>query len=63
MFAAEGPATALETPGTISKRRPASPRASASSPPRAKTTGSPAMSRSTRRPDRAARIITASIAR
>ena len=48
-----GTATAELTPGTISKRIPASASASASSPPRPKTKGSPPLSRTTSLPSRA----------
>ena len=54
-----GAANALVTPGTTSNGTPACPSASASSPPRPNTKGSPPFSRTTRRPRRAARIITA----
>ena len=47
------------TPGTTSNGTPARCSASASSPPRPNTNGSPPFSRTTRRPRRAARIISA----
>ena len=62
MPAAAGAATALVTPGTTSYGTPARCSASASSPPRPNTNGSPPFSRTTRRPRRAARIISAWIA-
>ena len=48
--AAAGTAAIEETPGTISQATPAACRASASSPPRPKTNGSPPFSRTTSRP-------------
>ncbi len=57
MPASAGAASADDTPGTTSKATPAARSASASSPPRPSTNGSPALSRTTRRPRRAARII------
>jgi hypothetical protein len=48
--AAAGTATADETPGTISTGTPARRQASASSPPRPNTKGSPPFRRTTRRP-------------
>ena len=57
MDARPGAASAEETPGTISKATPACVSASASSPPRPKTNGSPPLSRTTRRPRRAARRV------
>ena len=53
MPAYAGTATAELTPGTISNGMPASASASASSPPRPNTKGSPPLSRTTRRPRRA----------
>ena len=52
MPAAAGAAKAELTPGTTSYSTPAVRRASASSPPRPNTNGSPPLSRTTRRPDR-----------
>src|SRR5579859_6939532 len=52
MPAAIGAASDEETPGTISKDTPASANASASSPPRANTNGSPPFSRTTHSPAR-----------
>ena len=57
MPASAGAAIALLTPGTTSKGTPAAARASASSPPRPKTNGSPPFRRTTRRPRRAPRTI------
>ena len=53
MPAAAGAATALVTPGTTVTGTPAAAHASASSPPRPKTYGSPPLSRTTNRPCRA----------
>ena len=52
MPAAAGAAKAELTPGTTSTSTPARRSASASSPPRPKTNGSPPFRRTTRRPDR-----------
>jgi hypothetical protein len=57
MPAMAGAARALDTPGTTSQGIPAAARASASSPPRPNTNGSPPFSRTTRLPRRAPRII------
>ncbi len=57
MPASAGAAVADVTPGTISNGTPASASASASSPPRPSTNGSPALSRTTRRPARASATI------
>ena len=63
MPASAGAATALVMPGTTSNGTPAALAAPcASSPPRPNTNGSPPFSRTTRRPRRAARIISAWIA-
>ena len=59
--ASAGTATALVTPGTTSNGTPAATQASASSPPRPKTYGSPPLSRTTRRPARACSTIVALI--
>ena len=53
MPASAGAATAVDTPGTISNGTPARASASASSPPRPNTNGSPHLSRTTFRPRRA----------
>jgi hypothetical protein len=53
MPAYAGPAIAELIPGTTSNGTPAAAKASASSPPRPKTNGSPPLSRTTRRPRRA----------
>ena len=58
MPAYAGTAVADETPGTISKAMPAFTQACASSGPEAKRNGSPAISRTTRRPDLACRTTT-----
>ena len=54
-----GAAMALDSPGTTSNGTPAAARASASSPPRPKTNGSPPLRRTTRLPRRAARTSSA----
>ena len=53
MPASAGAATADDTPGTTSNGMPARASASASSPPRPNTNGSPLLRRTTRRPRRA----------
>ena len=55
MPAQAGAATALLTPGTTSNGTPAATSASASSPPRPKTKGSPPLRRTTARPSSALR--------
>ena len=57
-----GPASALDRPGTTSKGTPARARASASSPPRPNTNGSPPFSRTTRSPRHASRMSSRSVA-
>jgi hypothetical protein len=52
MPAYAGAATPAVTPGTTSNRTPAAASASASSPPRPNTNGSPPFSRTTRFPER-----------
>ena len=54
--AAAGPAIADVMPGTTSNGMPAAASASASSPPRPNTNGSPPFNRTTERPARASRI-------
>ncbi len=61
MPASPGAATAVETPGTTSQGIPAAASARASSPPRPKTNGSPLLSRTTRSPRSARRIISRSM--
>ena len=57
MPARAGAARAEESPGTTSQGTPAASSASASSPPRPSTKGSPPLRRTTRFPSRAASII------